>query len=183
MPDYRRSQIKGGTYFITIVTCNRAPLFLQPDARRLLHDAWVDVTKRFPFTTDAVCMLPDHIHFLMTLPESDSDFSIRIREITRLFTKSFLPLSHMPDKRTASRINKKEAQIWQRRFWEHTIRNEYDLHQHLDYIHYNPVKHGLVKNVADWEWSSFHRYVRLNLYDANWGTDVERTNRNQSFGE
>lgn len=183
MPEYRRSQIKGGTYFITIVTYNRAPLFFQPDARQLLHEAWLDVTKRFPFSTDAVCLLPDHIHLLMTLPESDSNFSLRIREIKRLFTKSFLPLSHKPPQNTHSRISKEEAQIWRRRFWEHTIRDDNDLHQHLDYIHYNPVKHGLVKNVTDWEWSSFHRYVRLGLYDQNWGNYEKPNDRNYTFGE
>lgn len=183
MPEYRRVHLKGGIYFITIVTYDRKPIFLNNIARQILHYAWEDVVKRFPFTTVAVCLLPDHIHALIQCPETDADYPMRIREIKRLFTAGYKQQIGLPEVDTNSRASKNEAAIWQRRYWEHTIRDENDLHRHLDYIHYNPVKHGLVKNVKDWEWSSFHRYVRMGWYDADWGSEVGEKNLKGDFGE
>ena len=153
MPEYRRVFLKGGIFFITIVTYNRIPLFLNSKARRFLHKAWVDVAGRFPFTTDAICLLPDHIHVLMRLPDGDEDYPMRIREIKRLFTKDYLGDIGPGAPRNESRQKKNEAAIWQRRYWEHVIRDENDLRHHMDYIHYNPVKHGLVHSVVEWQWS------------------------------
>ena len=183
MPEYRRVFLKGGTFFITVVTYNRSPLFLNSQARGYLHNAFTDVKVRFPFTMDAVCLLPDHIHFLMRLPEGDLDYPMRIREIKRLVTKDYLATLGSGAPRNKSRQKKNEAGIWQRRYWEHMIRDEDDLHHHIDYIHYNPVKHGLVKSVIDWQWSSFYRYVRLGIYKKDWGSEVNFQQENKYFGE
>jgi putative transposase len=183
MPEYRRVYIEGGTYFITMVTYNRQPIFNHKEARTILQLAWERVSKRYPFSTVAICLLPDHLHTVMTLPEGDSNYSMRIREIKRLFTRIYLHNVSKGRVRNESHQNKQEAAIWQRRFWEHTIRNEEDLHNHIDYIHYNPVKHGLVKGVSDWPWSSFHRYVKMGIYEVDWGTSYTKPNPYEDFGE
>ena len=182
MPNYRRVWIKGSTLFITIVTYDRMPILLNPQSRKILSIAWKDVAKRYPFTTDAICLLPNHIHVLMTLPEHDCDYPMRIREIKRLYTKRYIVNIGEKIERNLSHIHKREATIWQRRFYEHTIRDEQDYQNHLDYIHYNPVKHGLVDNVSLWKWSSFHRYVKLGVYQANWGENFSE-GKNTDFGE
>jgi putative transposase len=178
MPEYRRSRVEGGTYFFTVVTYNRLPILTTTEARKLLRSAWENVRERFPFTSDALCLLPDHIHCIWILPEGDANFSVRWKEIKRLFTRSYLSAVGPGETRNASRLSRGEAAIWQRRFWEHTIRDEKDLNHHRDYIHYNPVKHGLVQNVSAWPWSSFHRYVRTGYYERGWGETVgEEVNR------
>ena len=183
MPKYRRAQVPGGTFFITIVTFERSPIFTNPQARAFLHIAWEDVTTQFPFTTGAICLLPDHMHALITLPEDVTNFSIRIREIKRLFTKAYLAEIGFTRGRNQSRIDKGEATIWQRRFYEHTIRDERDLNAHIDYIHYNPVKHGLVDQVSQWQWSSFHRYVKNGFYSPDWGEGLVFNQNKSKFGE
>jgi putative transposase len=183
MPEYRRIYIEGGTYFITLVTYDRQPIFSGSEARVILRNAWSNVSQRFPFITVALCLLPDHIHTLITLPENDSNYSIRIREIKRIFTRFFLAGNYQELFRNASRLHKNEASIWQRRFWEHTIFDEDDFNHHIDYIHYNPVKHGLVKKVSDWQWSSFHRYVKMGYYDKYWGSDYLNPNDPSNYGD
>jgi len=183
MPQYRRAEIPGGTFFFTVVTYHRKPILASDAARSLLRAAWLDVQNRFPFKTEAVCLLPNHIHCIWRLPEGDPNYSLRWKEIKRLFTKGYLEQVGPGEPRNSSRIKKGEAAIWQRRFWEHTIRDERDLNQHLDYIHYNPVKHGLVKNVADWPWSSFHRYVAMAYYELGWGDTVANSLENMETGE
>jgi len=143
----------------------------------------LDVRKRFPFTTDAVCLLPEHIHCIWTLPDRDINYSVRWKEIKRLFTKSYLEQIGPGDIRSESRVRRGEAAIWQRRFWEHTIRDQTDLNRHLDYIHYNPVKHELVQTVSDWPWSSFHRYVKTGYYETNWGEAVGQEVKGMVCGE
>jgi putative transposase len=183
MPEYRRSFIPGGTYFFTLVTFDRAPFLTQPEAREILHFAWETVKERFPFTTEAVCLLPDHLHCIWSLPEGDTNYSIRIKEIKRLFTFRYREYIGSQDLLNDSRIVRAEAPVWQRRFWEHTIRDERDYHQHLDYIHYNPVKHGLVQKVADWPWSSFQRFVRMGWYEPHWGGEAEKAIQELNCGE
>jgi putative transposase len=169
MPEYRRSVIPGGTFFFTVVTYRRQPILITEDARQILRWAWMEVKNRFPFTTDAIRLLPDHLHCIWTLPENDSNYSVRWKEIKRLFSQKYRCKADVESQRNASREKRGEACIWQRRFWEHTLRDEKDLQRHLDYIHYNPVKHGLVQQVRDWQWSSFHRYVQMEFYDVGWG--------------
>ncbi len=183
MPEYRRAQVPGGTFFITIVTYNRSPIFNHPRARAILHESWQEVTKRFPFTTDSICLLPDHLHALITLPDDETNFSIRIREIKRLFTRAYQAEFDPAKARNQSRIEKGEATIWQRRFYEHTIRDERDLNTHIDYIHFNPVKHGLINRVSDWQWSSFHRYVKNGFYPLDWGEGLVFNQSPSKFGE
>jgi putative transposase len=183
MPEYRRNKLKGGTFFFTVVTYNRKPIFTGGKERALLRYAWQDVQKRFPFETIAVCLLPDHLHSIWHLPENDMNFSVRWKEIKRLFTKAYPEQIGVGGSRNDSRIKHKEAAIWQRRFWEHTIRDEQDLNCHIDYIHYNPVNHGLVQSVREWPWSSFHRYVKAGWYEMDWGGMIDEPLGNLECGE
>lgn len=168
MPEYRRSCVEGGTYFFTVVTFERKPILVSDSARMILHQAWMEVTKRFPFETVAVCLLPDHLHCIWRLPEGDADYSTRWKEIKRRFSKEYLLQVGPVGQRNASRQRKHEVDIWQRRFWEHTIEDEEDLEVHLDYIYYNPIKHRLVERTTDWPYSSFARFVKEGIYDADW---------------
>ena len=173
MPNYHRFY-DGGAYFFTVVTYNRLPILTSDAGRHILHTAWSEVRWRHPCTTEAVCLLPEHLHCIWTLSDDDQNYSLRWREIKRKFTQLYLLQIGPGNARNASRQEKGEAAIWQRRFWEHTLRDEADLNLHIDYIHYNPVKHGLVKCVIDWPWSSFHRYVRMGYYDPEWGQGDEK---------
>ena len=149
MPEYRRAKAYGGLFFFTVVTYNRKPILTQDDVRPLLRQAWIDTKNRLPFTTEVICLLPDHLHCIWRLPEDETNFSVRWKEIKSFFTKKYLRQVGPREKRNESRNQKGEAAIWQRRFWEHLIRDQEDYSRHMDYIHYNPVKHGLVNNVAD----------------------------------
>ncbi|MBA4420014.1 MAG: transposase [Anaerolinea sp.] len=150
MPEYRRVKIRGATYFFTVVTHHCLPILTDEKARAILKNAWVDVMERFPYTLDAVCLLPEHKHCVWTLPEGDSDYSVRWKEIKRYFTREYQQEFGMLFSRNESRIKRNEGTVWQRRFWEHTIRDQEDLNRYLDYIQYNPVKYRLVKQVIDW---------------------------------
>lgn len=183
MPEYRRSILEGGTFFFTVVTYNRRPILTTPIAREILHSAWITVQERFPFNTDAVCLLPEHIHCIWTLPEGDSNFPVRWKEIKRLFTRDYLYQVGLGKFRNKSHQKQGEATIWQRRFWEHTIRNQEDFARHIEYIFFNPVKHGLVERVSEWPWSSFHRFVRQGFYPVEWGGSEVREERDMIFGE
>jgi putative transposase len=183
MPNYHRTLLPGGTFFFTVVTYHRQPILTCEQSRAILHSAWENVRFRMPFVTDAICLLPDHIHCIWTLPDGDSNYSLRWGEIKKLFTKAYRQYIGPGEKQNSSRVQRGEAAIWQRRFWEHAICNLEDLHRHLDYIHYNPVKHGLVKNVADWRWSSFQRYVRMGNYPSDWGATGEIKIDDGLFGD
>ncbi len=168
MPEYRRIKEDGGIYFFTVVTYQRLPILTPEPCREILHQAWQDTQNRFPFETIAVCLLPDHIHAIWKLPEGDANYSLRWREIKRLFTKTYLQNIGPGEERNESRQKRGEAAIWQRRFWEHTIIEEVDLENHIDYIHFNPIKHGYVKKASEWQWSSFKRFVQKGVYDMDW---------------
>jgi putative transposase len=183
MPNYRRIKINGATIFITIVTYKRMPILTDPKSRQILRYVWNTTAQRFPFFTNAICLLPNHIHTLITLPEHELDYSIRVREIKRLFTNGYHKVNGYQEEKNHSRINKKEATVWQRRFWDHIIRDESDYQNHFDYIHFNPVHHGLVGNVESWQWSSFHRYVKLGVYDKAWGKKYILNSNSPDFGE
>jgi putative transposase len=124
--------------------------------------------QRHPFRIEAIVVLPDHLHCIWTLPAHDADFPGRWRRIKSAFS-SALPKT---ERISSSRRMKNERGVWQRRYWEHLIRDERDFNAHVDYIHFNPVKHQHVKRAADWPYSSFHRYVREGLISADWGTDA-----------
>ena len=169
MPDYRRVIIPGGTFFFTLVTFDRKPILTTEFSRHILRQAWKQVQRSYPFIVEAICLLPEHLHCIWTLPENDGDYSLRWRAIKALFSKEYLRLGGNDRERNVSRKKRGEAAIWQRRFWEHTIRDADDFVRHFDYIHYSPVKHGLVQQVKDWPWSSYHKYLARGYYDLDWG--------------
>ena len=183
MPDYRRLYIPGGTFFFTLVTYQRRKLFTSPQAFELLDLAISKVKTYHPFTIDAFCILPDHVHFLWTMNENDSDYSLRIGQLKRYFTRMYLDNFELNSNINDSRKKRCETAIWQRRFWEHTIRDNDDLSRHIEYIHFNPVKHGLVYAPRDWQNSSFLEYVKNGFYDADWADSTNMKFDGVSFGE
>jgi putative transposase len=174
MSRYRRLKIEGGTFFFTLALAERGSDLLVRHIERL-RSAYAAVEKRYPFETVAICILPDHIHALWQLPDGDADYASRWSLLKSGFSRGFPPA-----KRSISKIRKREKGVWQRRYWEHAIRNEIDFERHVDYIHYNPVKHGLVTRVADWPFSSFHRYVAQGILPGDWAGDARLSGR---FGE
>ena len=167
MTYYRRVYIPGGTFFFTVVTYNRGRFLCLPENIDLLRQAFRYVMTNHPFKIDAMVILPDHLHCIWTLPENDYDFSTRWRLIKSHFSRHQVTIKQVQV--SASREQKKEKAVWQHRFWEHLIRDELDYQRHIEYIHYNPVKHGLVKRPIDWEYSSFRRYVTSGIYPPDWG--------------
>jgi putative transposase len=173
MVHYRRNRVAGGTYFFTTTLRDRRSTWLT-DHIDAFWLALRQVKRALPFRVDAIVVLPDHWHAVITLPTGDADYSHRIRMVKARFGRSI---------RTAGvpiEINAKgEYLLWQRRFWEHTIRDENDLQRHIDYIHFNPVKHGLCSRAVEWPHSSIHRYMRLRWLDAAWGCESDEG----EFGE
>jgi putative transposase len=163
MTDYRRNRVPGGTFFFTVNLYDRKSRLLVQHID-LLRDAVRQMQRRAPLHIDAWVVLPDHMHCLWTLPDGDTDFSGRWNAIKINFSRK-IPAGEYC---SASRAAKRERGIWQRRFWEHTIRDDCDYARHIDYIHFNPVKHGLVDRAADWPFSSFHRAVTQGLYPLEW---------------
>jgi putative transposase len=168
VPNYRRAFQPGGTFFLTLVTERRAPLFATDDARAMLRNAIENCRKLHPFVLHAIVLLHDHLHLLITLPAGDSDFSRRITSIKSAFTRSCLAAGHHEQPRSRSRLRQRSRGVWQRRFWEHTIRDENDRIRHLDYIHFNPVKHEYVDCPHAWPHSSFHQFVIQQQYEPDW---------------
>ncbi len=163
MPDYRRNRVPGGTYFFTVNLLERRCSMLT-DNIELLRSAVRTTRHNRPFHIDAWVVLPDHMHCIWTLPEGDTDYASRWKAIKIAFSKA-LPRT---ETLSATRLAKGERGIWQRRYWEHTIRGERDYAAHMDYVHINPVKHGHVVRVGDWPYSSFHRLVEAGVYAADW---------------
>ncbi len=164
MPDYRRWRVAGGSYFFTVDLLNRRTRLLVEHID-LLRAAFRAVRAAHPLHVDAVVVLPEHLHCVWTLPPGDADFSTRWRLIKSEFSHG-LPSSD--ERRSASRMKHHERGIWQRRFWEHVIRDDRDFARHVDYIHFNPVKHGLVKRPIDWPHSSIHDFVRRGIVSTQW---------------
>ena len=165
---YRRANVKGGTYFFTVNLAERNKTLLV-DHVELLRREFARVKQSHPFKIDGIVILPDHTHTIWTLPKNDADFSTRWRLIKSGFSRQ-LPKEERINK---ARKSKNERGIWQRRFWEHQIRDEIDLSRHMDYMYFNPVKHGYVRNVIDWPYSSFHRDVENKLYPREWGENLD----------
>ncbi len=168
MAEYRRANIDGGTFFFSVVTFRRGRFLCDPEVRAALRAA-IDATRtRYPFTVEAWVLLPDHMHCLWTLPPGDHDFGRRWSMIKRMVSQHCRHLHH-PELLDASRRRRRESTVWQRRFWEHAIRDDRDFRNHCDYIHYNPVKHGLADTPSAWPFSTFHRFVRQGRYEPDWG--------------
>jgi len=162
MVHYRRSRVPGGCYFFTVTLRDRRSALLVEhiDALRAAMGALI---QRLPLRIDAMIVLPDHLHALWTLPAGDDDYSLRWQFLKARFTR--IVRKRGVDQ---ARYRRGEYRIWQSRFWEHTIIDDADFARHVDYIHFNPVKHGLVKLPTDWRWTSLHRYVREGHLPATW---------------
>jgi putative transposase len=161
--NYRRNRVAGGCYFFTVNLCDRRSDVLVAEVAAL-RDAVRATLVRHPFHIDAWVVLPEHMHCIWTLPPDDRDFPIRWQMIKTTFSRA----TARPQARRASLVRKRETGIWQRRYWEHTIRDDQDYAAHMDYVHFNPVKHGLAAHPADWPHSSFARCVKLGLYPTDW---------------
>jgi putative transposase len=168
MTNYRRNFVPGGSYFFTANLADRR-LRLLTENIGLLRTAFRNTRRRHRFAIEAIVVLPDHLHAIWTLPQGDADFALRWRLIKSTFSRA-LPRGEQVSE---SRLGKGERGIWQRRYWEHTLRDETDFTRHVDYIHFNPVKHGHVTRVKDWPYSSFHRMVRAGVYPEDWAGDSE----------
>ncbi len=175
MVRYRRNFTAGGTFFFTVTLADRTSQVLI-DHIDHLRAAMREIRRAHPFTIDAVVVLPDHLHIVMTLPAGDADFTNRWRLIKRRFTDGVVK-SGTP----VARLHSGEPALWQRRFWEHTIRDDDDFERHVDYVHFNPVRHGFVASARDWPYSSFHSYVRRGLLPQDWGGDFGHDQ--DTFGE
>ena len=167
MSDYIRYRIPGGCYFFTVNLQERDKTLLV-DHIDLLRESVRDCKQKRPFHIDAWVVLPEHMHCMWTMPADDMDYSNRWKIIKTHFSKGLPKL----EPRTRNQIKRGERSIWQRRYWEHAIRNDQDYAAHFDYIHYNPVKHGWVDNVIDWPYSSFHRCIEKGLYPVDWASNI-----------
>ncbi|MEQ1600582.1 MAG: transposase [Methylophilaceae bacterium] len=168
MSDYRRNRVPGGTYFFTVNLLERRSRLLVEEIDKL-REAVRMVRRKQPFHIDGWVVLPEHMHCVWTLPAGDADYAYRWKAIKIAFAKSVPKTERL----SAVRLAKGERGIWQRRYWEHTIRDELDYAAHMDYLHVNPLKHGLVKRVVDWPYSSFHRLLEAGIYPADWAGDGE----------
>jgi putative transposase len=172
MADYRRWLVPGATYFFTVVTYQRRPILASEDAVHMLGDVMRSVRKTSSFHTIAMAVLPDHIHCVWSLPPGDLDFSTRWKKIKRDFTLRWTNSGGTVSPVSSSRVSRGEHGVWQRRFWEHLVRDEADLEHCCDYIHYNPVKHGYAASPADWPWSTFAKFVESGSYPPDWGRSI-----------
>lgn len=174
---YRRANVAGGTYFFTVNLAERNKTLLVDEIDHL-RDVINLVKKRHPFVLDAMVVLPEHMHLMMTLPTDDNDFAKRLMLIKSGFSRK-LPKTERINK---SRQLKGERGIWQRRYWEHMIRDDLDFERHVNYIHYNPVKHGYVKNASDWPHSTIHDYIAKGIINCDWGKTIDEFD-DSLFGE
>ncbi len=174
MPNYRRVYQPGGTFFFTVVTHERMRIFQNHHARHLLRQSIRTVQAQKPFDVLAMVLLPDHLHCIWKLPDDDAEFSVRWSCIKKAFTQSWLKAGAREGPIPAYRDKLREKGVWQRRFWEHLIRDDNDLIRHVNYIHYNPVKHNLATCPHVWPYSSFHRWVREGYYKIDWLCDCDK---------
>lgn len=163
MPNYRRLFIDNSYLFITIVTYQRKPILI--DNVELLRESFKEAKSIYNFELYASVIMPDHLHMIL-IPENIKEYPKIIRAVKYNFSKEFGGGIAIPPYQKESIRMKKE--IWQKRYWEHTIRDEEDLYRHLDYIYYNPIKHDYVRAAKDWGFSSFDKFVKLKFYDPNW---------------
>ena len=182
MADYRRSTTTGACYFFTVVSNRRQPLLCQDNIRNALHHAIKTTQQSMPFTIEAWVLMPDHLHCIWSLPPGDNDYSKRWALIKRAVGQACKPINQQ---RTSCENKRHESGIWQRRFWEHQIRDQTDFNRHMDYIHYNPVKHGLCQQPTQWRWSTIHRLIKSGFYPQNWCCPIAGQNEHNSsqFGE
>ncbi|MGZ8153369.1 MAG: REP-associated tyrosine transposase [Methylovulum sp.] len=182
MSNYRRVYVPGGLYFFTVKTFRNQHFLTDDDVRAALREG-IELTRLSkPFDIVAWVLLPNHLHCIWRLPPDDADFSARWSIIKRTVTQCCGERLNRPEWLTARRRQRQQGTLWQHRFWDHLIRDEDDFNRHMDYILWNPVKHGFAAKVADWPYSSFHRLVRSGWYAENWGGNIA-FNDSDEFGE
>ena len=170
MPSYTRLKNPGGCYFFTVVTYKRRKVLCLPEVRTALRQAINNVRQTMPFEIVAWVLLSDHLHCIWTLPEGDSNYAMRWAKIKSQVTRQ---CKHIASQNlTTTKTTKGELGFWQSRFWEHQIRDKKDLENHLNYIHYNPVKHGFCQIASQWQFSTLHRYIKQHKYSENWGEGI-----------
>ena len=184
MRNNRRYRLEGATWFFTVVAHGRRHLFCAPEFRNALKFSIIRCRERLPFAIRGWVLMPDHLHCIWTLPKGDSDYSKRWMLIKQAVTVKLLRQGFVSKNLKPLRRSGREGTVWQRRFWDHLIRDPEDFQAHLDYIHYNPVKHGHCLSPNAWPFSTIHRYRRLGVYPENWAIDPERSLSGiHSFGE
>ena len=188
-PNTADQKLLAAHIFFTVVTYCRQPILTSEVMRHSLREGIIRAQRTLPFKIEAWVLLPDHLHCIWTLPEDDANFSSRWAIIKRHVSKEANEIHLVRETHPTrlalsdSRLKRKETTIWQRRFWEHLIRDETDFRRHLDYIHWNPVKHGYVSLAADWSFSTFHRFAKDGIYPKDWGGDVAADKVNFDYGE
>jgi putative transposase len=181
MSHYRRANAAGATYFFTVVSYRRQTILCDELIRHALRDAIAEVRTRCPFSVDAWVLLPDHLHYIWTLPLDDADFATRWSLVKRRVSVACGGRYRRAEWLTPSKRKHRESTLWQRRYWEHQLRTEADYARHVDYIHYNPVKHGLCSSPQEWPYSTIHRYAGTGIYPVDWGASAARIEGD--FGE
>lgn len=169
MATFRRALTPGATYFFTVNTYQRQQVLTEKPFYTALKQSLRRIKEAYPFKIEALVLPPDHLHCIWTLPKDDADYALRWNLIKRLTSQQ--TRHPITPELSESRKKRGELGLWQRRFWEHQIKDERDFERHVDYIHWNPVKHGYVKAVAEWPYSSFHGFVERDIYPLNWAGD------------
>lgn len=175
---YRRDRVPGATWFFTVNLADRRSDVLVRHVQSL-RAAFRTVRASHPFELDAVVVLPEHLHAIMRLPEGDADYAMRWSLIKAAFTRAVAGREFVAGRRTERR----ERTLWQTRYWEHRIRDARDLQAHVDYIHYNPVKHGHVQRPIEWPFSSLHRYVAHGVLPRDWASEPDPPSKAHTWGE
>lgn len=165
------------------MTQGRRPILTCPEVRQAMREGISKVRQSMPFSIEAWVLLPDHLHTIWSLPENDAPYAARWAVIKSCVTKKCGNMSDPREHVNISRSHRQEGGVWQRRFWEHVIRDEPDFHRHLDYLHWNPVKHGYAKTPMDWPYSTIHRFVAQGFYLPNWGGGGADEYPADNFGE
>ncbi|WP_333877474.1 REP-associated tyrosine transposase [Methylobacter sp.] len=182
MSNYRRVYVPGGLYFFTVKTFRNQRFLIDDDVRGALREGIEFTRQSKPFDIVAWVLLPNHLHCIWRLPPGDADFSARWSMIKRTVTQRCSARLNRPEWQSARRLKRQQGTLWQHRYWDHLIRDEDDFNRHMNYVHWNPVKHGFAAKVADWPYSSFHRLVRSGWYVESWGAKIVFDD-NCEFGE
>lgn len=169
MPNYVRNFTPGGTYFFTVKTEGNAPIFCENENAKLLGVVFREMQQRWPVQIDAMVLLPDHLHAIWSLSSGDTGYPKRWAWLKKEFSKRYVFMEGKEQFQSESRHRNRRLGVWQRRYWEHTIQNENEYKAYFDYIHWNPVKHGLVNSPGEWQHSTFGRWVEKGVYPRHWG--------------
>jgi len=183
VPNYHRFYIPNAIVAFTLVTYNRSPIFSNTQVSDLFLNLLNKITDQFHYKLIAYSLLPDPVHLILQLSHENPNFSLPIRELKRLFSVNYKKLNPLLPLPNSSRQKHNETTIWQRRFWDHVIKDERDLERHLNYIHFNPVKHGFTDNPTNWPWSSYSNYLENGYYPNEWSPDLNQFEDSENWGE